>query len=810
MKVVLVKLLVVLCFTGLFGARNSTAANFTVVNTLDAGPGSLRQAIADAEANSEADFIGFDIPASDLGYDPKTGVWTIQLLSGLVVTHSVTIDGYTQPGAQENTQPVGQGLNTILKIVLHFNSPQESIGLFFYYYYQPSSVRGLVFNGSLAPTGSLVACGNAGHVFTGNFFGTDATGKEAQGDGSAQTSAGSGISSASAMIVGGTRPEDRNLFAGRSMIGVVGSHATIQGNLFGTSKDGLAAQHLASALEIDWHNQVGGTAPGAGNVIVSDGDFFTIINPPGSPPANHGYNVLEGNFIGTDVTGTVPLGSRTAGVLLQSDGNRIGGGSADQGNVISGNALGAIKIASQSNVIQGNFIGTQADGTSPLPNSYGILIEAGFFRAASGNLVGSPVGKGGNKIAFNNGTGVIVANSDQNAIYRNEIHDNAGLGIDLGNNGVTPNDAGDTDSGSNGLQNFPVITQAHVAGGVLRIAGTLNGVPNRSYHIECFGNSVANPSGFGQGQYFLAATSASVDQTGYGVFGVDLPYQAGVQSVSVTATDPDGNTSEFSAAFQIGVRSQNLNLSTRLRVETGERVLIGGFIVTGADPKRIIVRAIGPSLASVGVQGALADPVLELYNQHGDLVAANDNWRSDQQSAIEATGIPPSSDLEAAIVVTLPATNSAFTAIVRGKDSGTGVALVEAYDLDPASDSKLGNISSRGFVGTGDSAMIGGFIIGGGGGGGARILIRGLGPSTGINGALADPTLELRDADGAIVGANNDWKENEAEIRETGVPPVNDLESALAKTLPPSSYTVILRGNNNTAGVGLVEIYNLQ
>ena len=161
-------------------------------------------------------------------------------------------------------------------------------------------------------------------------------------------------------------------------------------------------------------------------------------------------------------------------------------------------------------------------------------------------------------------------------------------------------------------------------------------------------------------------------------------------------------------------------------------------------------------------------------------------------------------------MITLPANNSAFTAAVRGKNSGTGIGLVEIYDLDRAADSKLGNISSRGFVGTGDGAIIGGFAIGGGSGGDARILIRGLGPSTGINGDLADPTLDLHDADGAIVGANDNWKENEGEIRETGLPPSYDLESALAKTLAPGFYTVVLRGQNNTTGIGLVEIYNLQ
>jgi hypothetical protein len=808
MKFDLVKLLVVLCFTGLLGARYSTAATFTVVNTLDVGPGSLRQAIADANANPDTDFIGFDIPTSDLGYDPGTDVWTIQLLSSLEINSRVTIDGFTQPGSRENTRPVGEGLDTILKVVLHFNSPQETVGLFLGYFFNPCTIRGLVFNGLVATGGYLVA-GERGHVFTGNFFGTDAAGGEAQSDGSAQTSARVGLS-ATAMVVGGTHPADRNLFAGRSMTAIIATQATIQGNLFGTTKDGRAAQHLASAMEITSLNQVGGAEPGARNVIVSDGGGFTIFSPEGFLPANNGRNVLEGNFIGTDVTGTVALGSNTWGILLQADRNRIGGMSAGQGNVISGNALGGIKIASKTNIIQGNFIGTQADGTSPLPNDYGILIQAGFFRPASENLIGNFLGLGGNRIAFNSGPGVAVVSSSQNSVHRNEIYGNGGLGIDLANNGVTPNDAGDTDSGPNGSQNFPVLTGADVSGGRLRITGTLNSAPGRSYYIEYFGSPEADLSGFGEGQYFLGSTATSVDENGYGDFGADLPYQNGVQSISVTATDTEGNTSEFSAAFQIGVRSQNLNLSTRLRVETGPNVLIGGFIATGTDPKRIIVRALGPSLGGAGVPGVLADPTIELRDEDGGLLATNDNWKSHQQIEIEATGIPPTDDLEAAIVTTLPAANSAFTAIVRGRNSGTGVGLVEVYDLDQAADSKLGNISSRGFVSMGDSAMIGGFIIGGGGGGDARVVIRGLGPSTGVESFLVDPTLALHDADGAIVGENDDWKENEAEIREAGFPPTSDLESALVRTLSPGAYTVILRGKNNTTGVGLVEVYNLQ
>lgn len=799
-------------------ARDAAAAIFTVTNTADSGPGSLRQAIVDANADAAADTIVFALPPNDPGYDSGSDTWTIQVFSQLLVRHAVTIDGYSQPGAQANTQPVGQGLNTILKVVIHFNVSswnEEAAGFFFDYFSEPCLVKGLALNGvantSSGPFWSLVFCGSIRHKFQGNFFGTDAAGHEAQTDGTPQTNATTAITTASDLTVGGLQPADRNLFAGRSMKGLVVSHATIQGNLFGTTKDGLGAQHLKSGMDIVFLNQIGGAAPGAGNVINSDGGSFTIIDPPPAiAPTNSGRNVVEGNFIGTDVTGTVALGPNSAAILLQSDNDRIGGTSPGQGNLISGNALGGLKISSLANVVQGNLIGTKVDGQSPLPNGYGIRIQPGFFRGASGNLIGKAVGGGGNTIAFNKGAGISVEGADQNAIYQNEIYQNDGIGIDLGNNGVTPNDLGDADSGPNGLQNYPVLTSAYVAGGTVVISGTLNSVPNQAYYLECFGSDKPDPSGFGEGKYFLGSTFTFVENGGYGGFSVALPYRSGIQTVAVTATDPNGNTSEFSAALPIGGRSHNLNLSTRAFFGTGDNVLIGGFIITGADPKRVMVRGIGPSLGDAGVAGVLADPIIELYDRDHKLLASNDDWKSDQRATIEQTGIPPKSDLEGAIVTNLKAVNSSYTVVVRGKNSGTGIGLVEIYDLDAGADSRLANMSSRGMVGLGDNVLIGGFIIGGNGEGPGRALVRGLGPSIGLSTALADPTLELRDADGVLIAANDDWKENEQQIREAGLPPQYDTEAALVRPLAPGPYTAILRGKNNTTGIGLLEVYNFQ
>jgi hypothetical protein len=259
--------------------------------------------------------------------------------------------------------------------------------------------------------------------------------------------------------------------------------------------------------------------------------------------------------------------------------------------------------------------------------------------------------------------------------------------------------------------------------------------------------------------------------------------------------------------------AQALNLSTRMRVQTGDNVGIGGFIITGSAPKHLLLRAIGPSLTQFGVSGALADPVLELQGPGGFVPVTNDNWRDDpvQEAAIIATGSPPTSNLESAIDATL--NPAAYTAILRGKDDSAGVALIEVYDLSQAVPAKLANISTRAFVATGDNIVIGGFVLGRQNGA-DRVVLRGIGPSLtalGVPGALADPTLELRDGNGTLLALNNDWQDDPtqaAELVAAGLAPANQLESGMAMTLLPGAYTALLDGLNHGTGVGLVEIYD--
>jgi hypothetical protein len=256
--------------------------------------------------------------------------------------------------------------------------------------------------------------------------------------------------------------------------------------------------------------------------------------------------------------------------------------------------------------------------------------------------------------------------------------------------------------------------------------------------------------------------------------------------------------------------AQALNLSTRMRVQTGDNVGIGGFIITGSAPKRVLVRAIGPSLSKFGVPNALADPVLELHGPGSFATITNDNWRQTQEAEIQATGLPPTNNLESAIVATL--TPGSYSAVVRGNNNTSGGGLVEIYDLNQAAASKLANLSTRAFVSTGDNIVIAGFVLGGNSN--DRIVVRGIGPSlagVGIANALADPTLELRDSNGTLVMANNDWQENAAQAAEltaAGLAPTHQLESGIAATLPPGPYTALLLGRNNGAGIGLVEVYD--
>lgn len=347
------------------------------------------------------------------------------------------------------------------------------------------------------------------------------------------------------------------------------------------------------------------------------------------------------------------------------------------------------------------------------------------------------------------------------------------------------------------IPGYPIVVRASLTAdggltGEVHISGIRNG--NGEPQIE------ANLTGIFAGKQFALVTHPN-----------------GVVSFHFTeevAWTVQGDYETFDIALDASIdTAQALNISTRVLTQTGDNVGIGGFIITGTAPKHVVIRAIGPSLSQLGIPNTLADPVLELHSPSPFGTITNDNWRDDpaQEAAIHATGLAPTNNLESAIDATLPP--GAYTAIIRGTNNTSGVALVEVYDLSAGVDSKLGNISTRALVGTGDNIVIAGFILGSHGGDDG-IAVRGIGPSLtafGVANALANPTLELRDGNAALLVSNNDWQDDPtqaAELTDIGLAPTNQLEAGIATTLPPGLYTVLLAGLNNGAGVGVVEVYS--
>ena len=259
------------------------------------------------------------------------------------------------------------------------------------------------------------------------------------------------------------------------------------------------------------------------------------------------------------------------------------------------------------------------------------------------------------------------------------------------------------------------------------------------------------------------------------------------------------------------VGPQAFNVSTRGLVSGGDNVLIGGFIVTGTDPKSVVLRALGPSLSGMGLSAVLTDPVLSVYNSSGTLIAINDNWQDDPiHSVVEANGLAPANPSEAAVARSLPP--GAYTVVVSGKDATAGIGLVELYDISPLSNSTLGNMSTRGSVGTLDNVLISGFIIGDVDS--ATVVVRAIGPSLasyGVSGVLSDPTLTIYDSNGSVIASNDNWQDdpNAILVQKNGLTPPNAMESALVLHLPAGAYTAIVRGANDGTGVGLAEVYTL-
>lgn len=288
-------------------------------------------------------------------------------------------------------------------------------------------------------------------------------------------------------------------------------------------------------------------------------------------------------------------------------------------------------------------------------------------------------------------------------------------------------------------------------------------------------------------------------------FGIGVDLSGDTALIGARGADANGDP-RTGAAYVYRLPPATLaNVSTRLLVETGDNALFGGFTVTGTQPKKVMVRAIGPSLP---LSGALADPQLQIFDSSGAEIAFNNNWRdaTNRQEIIDST-IAPGNDLESAVLNSF--NPGAYTAIVRGVNGTTGAGLIEAYDLDTAANSKLVNIATRGLVQTGDDVLIAGTIVVGWYS--QKIMVRAIGPSLTLPGRILDPTLELRDSNGVLLEANDNWGDspNKQAIIDTTIPPSHDLESAILRTLSPAPYTAIVRGVNATTGIAVVEVYAL-
>jgi hypothetical protein len=566
------------------------AATFTVTNTNDAGAGSLRQAILDANAAAGADTIVFDIPGA--------GVHTITPLTDFAsITGPVTIDGYTQPGSSPNTNGPGLPDNSVHQIELDGTNTYPGNGGYVLGFSGnfAFTLRGLVINRARA---AGVQVSNASGVIEGCFIGIDPA-----GIGALPNAYGVDVEGSPGVQFGGLLPAQRNVISGNSgfQLGFGcysggGTAHVIQGNLIGPNATGAAVPlpdspgtNTGIALCFSVTNvTIGGDTAEARNVISGNTFIGVRVSNSFAGLAVTGI-VIQGNYIGTDVTGTLPLGNGTQAININTPGNDV------LDNVVAATGGDAIVYNSgdpaDDGVVQGNKVGTDATGTLPLPNAgWGVRVIAG------GLQVGGLGAGEANIIAFNGTTtqgGVYIEGGLANTIRANAIHDNAGPGIDLSPTGVTANDEGDGDSGANGLQNFPVFESvaANVVEGGPVISGVLHAAASTTYDLDFYANDacVRFPKDFVEGRTYLGSGQVTTDGTGEIAFAVAVPgtIQAG-ERISMTATDPSGSTSEFSQRlpFTITPASSPSTGGTAVTIAGtdfvgGAAVTIGGVAATG-------------------------------------------------------------------------------------------------------------------------------------------------------------------------------------------------------------------------------------
>jgi hypothetical protein len=779
-----------------FTAATTDAGTITVTNGGDNGPGTLRQAIADAVPGDTINFAA-DITAINLT--------SVELL----INKNLTISG---PGAKLLIIQRAANASSAFRIFNiaagNFNVAISGLTIASGVNFQSPGGGGLLINsGNTVTITNITVSGNQSGDYTPlpgggiHNLGTVAITNSTVSGNTSSHGAGGGIFNSAAMtITNSTLSGNRTDFAPGAGICNNGTititNSTISGN---SARDQSAGGGIYN----------GGTVTLVNSTVCRNSAYGGIPGGGGMGIYNQGGTVNAKNSI---------IAANADGGGFEWD---FGGTLTSQGYNLIGSNFGMTVTP-----MTGDQVGTNDSHLDPM---VGPLQDNGGPTFTHGLLNGSPaIDKGGG------GTGITT---DQRGRPRPVRFDASipepagGDGSDIGAFEVSPIqfDAPNYSVAENGGSAIVSVSRSgdtsqsasvHYATSdgtatagldYTSAVGDLvfaSGETNKTITIQVFDDNIYEGD-----EAFTLTLSSSV--------GADLGLSASVVTIvdndappaSPTPTPTATPTSTPSPSSTPAARS--LNISTRAQVGTRDNVTIGGFIVTGNTSKQVIIRAIGPSLKNSGLTGVVADPVLELRGPSGSLIASNDNWREnpDQALQIQASGFAPQDDLESAIVATLPP--AGYTATMGGKSNGTGLGLVEVYDLDQGTDSELANISTRALVGIGDNVVIGGFILGGGNGN-PSIIIRALGPSlarSGVSNPLTDPLLELRDGNGTLIAFDDNWKDNPgqaAQLVQAGVQPQNDLEAAIAAILPPGGYTAIVSGKNGGVGVGLVEVYNLQ
>jgi hypothetical protein len=678
-------------------------ATFTVTNTLDSGAGSLRQAILDANADAILDTIRFNIPGS--------GVQTIRPTSGvLFVGQPVVIDGTTQPGfagtplieldgslaGSVDGLAVAGGGSTIKGLVIN-NFNGNGISLFNgggntvagnYIGTDPSGTLArpngagvVVFSanntiGGTAPAARNVVSGNrlsgvqvvsttaTGNLVQGNYVGMTAAGTAALANG------GDGVlinGGARNNTVGGTAAGAGNVLSGNTFHGVQiadagTSNNLVQGNCIGTNPAGSAAlPNAGDGVLINngaTNNTVGGTTAAARNLIAGNTSHGVQIGDAGTSG-----NQVQGNLIGLNAAGTAALGNND-GVLINfgARNNTIGGTAAGAGNVIGGNRAEGVQIAdaaSTGNLVQGNFIGTDGSETAVLPNAdAGVLLNFG----ATGSTIGGTTAAAGNVIAFNPRAGILIADDagTGNTVRANSIYNNGGLGIDLGSDfGVTPNHQGGSSTGPNRWQNYPVLRTA-TPGTSTAVGGTLNGPAGTTFTLDFYASPAPHSSLFGDGRRYLGSATTTTNASGNASFTITLPAATtNGEWLTATATDPSGNTSEFSAARQLPVQDYQLSPPswTPLGPTPNAGAPLGGIVFAGR------VNAAAPDPSNANVMYLMAD---------GGGVWKTTNWLSPFPTWTPLTDGQPSATSTSAyqVLAVAPQNPNLIYAAVNGPSGG--------------------------------------------------------------------------------------------------------------------------------------------